>query len=171
MDRVVLLQAQAYLGVFYMRGLQPREKRGLKYLLQAANSGVSNPARIVLSLRSAAAGFQGFLEMGMSVRISLPRVKGQTGASWRGARAWAQTLQRQPCWAGAVPTAPGPVSSFQDCAAFPLWSIYTLFSQKLSLLHHLENFIVFISDLFFGIGTLFLSFYREDGKTISGFSF
>ncbi|XP_059716508.1 death ligand signal enhancer isoform X2 [Haemorhous mexicanus] len=34
-----LEKAQAYLGVFYMRGLQPQEKRGLKYLLQAANSG------------------------------------------------------------------------------------------------------------------------------------
>lgn len=39
-----MLQAQAYLGVFYMRGLQPQEKRGLKYLLQAANSGVGNPS-------------------------------------------------------------------------------------------------------------------------------
>lgn len=27
-----------------MRGLQPQEKRGLKYLLQAANSGVGNPS-------------------------------------------------------------------------------------------------------------------------------
>ncbi|XP_039558642.1 death ligand signal enhancer [Passer montanus] len=34
-----ITEAQAYLGVFYMRGLQPQEKRGLKYLLQAANSG------------------------------------------------------------------------------------------------------------------------------------
>ncbi|XP_031980818.1 death ligand signal enhancer isoform X1 [Corvus moneduloides] len=33
-------EAQAYLGVFYMRGLQPQEKKGLKYLLLAANSGV-----------------------------------------------------------------------------------------------------------------------------------
>uniref|UniRef100_A0A8C3EEQ0 DAP3 binding cell death enhancer 1 n=1 Tax=Corvus moneduloides TaxID=1196302 RepID=A0A8C3EEQ0_CORMO len=32
-------EAQAYLGVFYMRGLQPQEKKGLKYLLLAANSG------------------------------------------------------------------------------------------------------------------------------------
>uniref|UniRef100_A0A803V9X0 DAP3 binding cell death enhancer 1 n=1 Tax=Ficedula albicollis TaxID=59894 RepID=A0A803V9X0_FICAL len=35
-----ITEAQAYLGVFYMRGLQPQEKRGLKYLLQAANSGM-----------------------------------------------------------------------------------------------------------------------------------
>ncbi|NXC10592.1 DELE protein, partial [Orthonyx spaldingii] len=34
-----ITEAQAYLGVFYMRGLQAQEKRGLKYLLQAANSG------------------------------------------------------------------------------------------------------------------------------------
>ncbi|XP_063269732.1 death ligand signal enhancer isoform X2 [Prinia subflava] len=34
-----ITEAQAYLGVFYMTGLQPQEKRGLKYLLQAANSG------------------------------------------------------------------------------------------------------------------------------------
>ncbi|XP_014116670.1 PREDICTED: death ligand signal enhancer [Pseudopodoces humilis] len=34
-----ITEAQAYLGVFYMRGLQPQEERGLKYLLQAANSG------------------------------------------------------------------------------------------------------------------------------------
>ncbi|NWQ65943.1 DELE protein, partial [Neopipo cinnamomea] len=34
-----ITEAQAYLGVFYMRGLQPQEKRGLKYLLLAANSG------------------------------------------------------------------------------------------------------------------------------------
>ncbi|NWI96070.1 DELE protein, partial [Pitta sordida] len=34
-----ITEAQAYLGVFYMRGLQPQEKRGVKYLLQAANSG------------------------------------------------------------------------------------------------------------------------------------
>ncbi|NWW43791.1 DELE protein, partial [Pedionomus torquatus] len=34
-----IAEAQAYLGVFYMRGLQPKEKRGLKYLLLAANSG------------------------------------------------------------------------------------------------------------------------------------
>lgn len=40
---VLLLQAQAYLGVFYMRGLQPKEKKGLKYLLLAAKNGVSNP--------------------------------------------------------------------------------------------------------------------------------
>ncbi|KAM7100828.1 death ligand signal enhancer isoform 2-T5 [Ciconia maguari] len=32
-------EAQAYLGVFYMRGLQPKEKRGLKYLLLAAKNG------------------------------------------------------------------------------------------------------------------------------------
>ncbi|XP_021266661.1 death ligand signal enhancer isoform X3 [Numida meleagris] len=32
-------KAQAYLGVFYMRGLQPKEKRGLKYLLLAAKNG------------------------------------------------------------------------------------------------------------------------------------
>ncbi|XP_030359965.1 death ligand signal enhancer [Strigops habroptila] len=32
-------EAQAYLGVFYMRGLQPKEKRGLKYLLLAARNG------------------------------------------------------------------------------------------------------------------------------------
>ncbi|XP_052540876.1 death ligand signal enhancer [Tympanuchus pallidicinctus] len=34
-----LIEAQAYLGVFYMRGLQPKEKRGLKYLLLAAKNG------------------------------------------------------------------------------------------------------------------------------------
>ncbi|XP_072204193.1 death ligand signal enhancer isoform X2 [Excalfactoria chinensis] len=34
-----LTEAQAYLGVFYMRGLQPKEKRGLKYLLLAAENG------------------------------------------------------------------------------------------------------------------------------------
>ncbi|XP_021266660.1 death ligand signal enhancer isoform X2 [Numida meleagris] len=34
-----LTEAQAYLGVFYMRGLQPKEKRGLKYLLLAAKNG------------------------------------------------------------------------------------------------------------------------------------
>uniref|UniRef100_A0A8V5GE04 Uncharacterized protein n=1 Tax=Melopsittacus undulatus TaxID=13146 RepID=A0A8V5GE04_MELUD len=34
-----LEKAQAYLGVFYMRGLQPKEKRGLKYLLLAAKNG------------------------------------------------------------------------------------------------------------------------------------
>lgn len=39
---VLLLQAQAYLGVFYMRGLQPKVKKGLKYLLLAAKNGVSN---------------------------------------------------------------------------------------------------------------------------------
>ncbi|KAJ7411649.1 death ligand signal enhancer [Willisornis vidua] len=32
-------EAQAYLGVFYMRGQQPQQKRGLNYLLLAANSG------------------------------------------------------------------------------------------------------------------------------------
>ncbi|NWQ81125.1 DELE protein, partial [Columbina picui] len=32
-------EAQAYLGVFYMRGLQPKEKKGLKYLLLAAKNG------------------------------------------------------------------------------------------------------------------------------------
>lgn len=34
-----LTEAQAYLGVFYMRGLQPKEKKGLKYLLLAAKNG------------------------------------------------------------------------------------------------------------------------------------
>ncbi|NXU76479.1 DELE protein, partial [Oreotrochilus melanogaster] len=34
-----ITEAQAYLGVFYMRGLQPEEKRGLKYLLLAAQNG------------------------------------------------------------------------------------------------------------------------------------
>ncbi|NXX13794.1 DELE protein, partial [Podargus strigoides] len=34
-----ITEAQAYLGVFYMRGLQPKEKRGLKYLLLAAKNG------------------------------------------------------------------------------------------------------------------------------------
>ncbi|XP_032052983.1 death ligand signal enhancer [Aythya fuligula] len=34
-----LTEAQAYLGVFYLRGLQPKEKRGLKYLLLAAKNG------------------------------------------------------------------------------------------------------------------------------------
>ncbi|XP_052672347.1 death ligand signal enhancer [Harpia harpyja] len=32
-------EAQAYLGVLYMRELQPKEKRGLKYLLLAARNG------------------------------------------------------------------------------------------------------------------------------------
>ncbi|XP_050761342.1 death ligand signal enhancer [Gymnogyps californianus] len=34
-----ITEAQAYLGVFYMRALQPKEKRGLKYLLLAAKNG------------------------------------------------------------------------------------------------------------------------------------
>ncbi|NWR80646.1 DELE protein, partial [Centropus unirufus] len=34
-----ITEAQAYLGVFYMRGPQPKEKRGLKYLLLAAENG------------------------------------------------------------------------------------------------------------------------------------
>ncbi|KAM6055095.1 death ligand signal enhancer isoform 2-T2 [Theristicus caerulescens] len=34
-----ITEAQAYLGVFYMRGMQPKEKRGLKYLLLAAKNG------------------------------------------------------------------------------------------------------------------------------------
>ncbi|KFP88218.1 Death ligand signal enhancer, partial [Apaloderma vittatum] len=34
-----ITEAQAYLGVFYMRGLQPKEQRGLKYLLLAAKNG------------------------------------------------------------------------------------------------------------------------------------
>ncbi|KAF1560408.1 Death ligand signal enhancer, partial [Eudyptula albosignata] len=34
-----ITEAQACLGVFYMRGLQPKEKRGLKYLLLAAKNG------------------------------------------------------------------------------------------------------------------------------------
>ncbi|XP_074958364.1 death ligand signal enhancer isoform X1 [Phalacrocorax aristotelis] len=34
-----ITEAQAYLGVFYMKGLQPKEKRGLKYLLLAAKNG------------------------------------------------------------------------------------------------------------------------------------
>ncbi|NXX42387.1 DELE protein, partial [Tricholaema leucomelas] len=34
-----ITEAQAYLGVFYLRGLQPKEERGLKYLLLAAKSG------------------------------------------------------------------------------------------------------------------------------------
>ncbi|XP_061858081.1 death ligand signal enhancer isoform X3 [Colius striatus] len=34
-----ITEAQACLGVFYMRGLQPKEKTGLKYLLLAARSG------------------------------------------------------------------------------------------------------------------------------------
>ncbi|NXV74823.1 DELE protein, partial [Atlantisia rogersi] len=34
-----ITEAQAYLGVFYMKGLQPREQRGLKYLLLAAKNG------------------------------------------------------------------------------------------------------------------------------------
>ncbi|XP_074772710.1 death ligand signal enhancer isoform X2 [Athene noctua] len=34
-----ITEAQAFLGVFYMRGLQPKEKRGLKYLLLAAKNG------------------------------------------------------------------------------------------------------------------------------------
>ncbi|KAM4653280.1 death ligand signal enhancer isoform 2-T2 [Amazona ochrocephala] len=37
--RAGITEAQAYLGVFYMRGLQPKEKRGLKYLLLAAKNG------------------------------------------------------------------------------------------------------------------------------------
>uniref|UniRef100_A0A8C6YPX0 Death ligand signal enhancer n=1 Tax=Nothoprocta perdicaria TaxID=30464 RepID=A0A8C6YPX0_NOTPE len=36
-----ITEAQAYLGVFYLRGLQPKEKRGLKYLLLAAKGGDS----------------------------------------------------------------------------------------------------------------------------------
>ncbi|NXS33292.1 DELE protein, partial [Pomatostomus ruficeps] len=32
-------EAQAYLGVFYMRGLHPQEQRALKYLLLAASAG------------------------------------------------------------------------------------------------------------------------------------
>ncbi|NXH23402.1 DELE protein, partial [Bucco capensis] len=34
-----ITEAQAYLGVFYLRGLQPKEERGLKYLLLAAENG------------------------------------------------------------------------------------------------------------------------------------
>ncbi|NWW78835.1 DELE protein, partial [Climacteris rufus] len=34
-----ITEAQAYLGVLYMREMPPQEKRGLKYLLLAANSG------------------------------------------------------------------------------------------------------------------------------------
>ncbi|XP_069725764.1 death ligand signal enhancer [Phaenicophaeus curvirostris] len=34
-----ITEAQAYLGVFYMREPQPKEKRGLKYLLLAAKNG------------------------------------------------------------------------------------------------------------------------------------
>ncbi|NXN90815.1 DELE protein, partial [Rhinopomastus cyanomelas] len=34
-----ITEAQAYLGVFYMRALKPKEKRGLKYLLLAAKNG------------------------------------------------------------------------------------------------------------------------------------
>ncbi|NWX14214.1 DELE protein, partial [Aegotheles bennettii] len=34
-----ITEAQAYLGVFYMRGPQPKERRGLKYLLLAAKNG------------------------------------------------------------------------------------------------------------------------------------
>ncbi|KAM6116140.1 death ligand signal enhancer [Pterocles gutturalis] len=34
-----ITEAQAYLGVFYMRGMQPKEKQGLKYLLLAAKNG------------------------------------------------------------------------------------------------------------------------------------
>lgn len=50
---------------------------------------------------------------------------------------------------------------------FPLWSIYTLFSQILALLYHFENCAVSISNPFFKIGPLFLAFYREDEKTIA----
>lgn len=66
---MVLLQAQAYLGVFYMRGLQPKEKRGLKYLLLAAKNGVSN---LLVSCDCSEFGFvaggraQGFLKVGVS---------------------------------------------------------------------------------------------------------
>ncbi|XP_067161192.1 death ligand signal enhancer [Apteryx mantelli] len=35
-----ITEAQAYLGVFYLRGLKPQEKRGLKYLLLAAKNGM-----------------------------------------------------------------------------------------------------------------------------------
>ncbi|KFQ25596.1 Death ligand signal enhancer, partial [Merops nubicus] len=34
-----ITEAQAYLGVLYMRGLHPKEKKGLQYLLLAAENG------------------------------------------------------------------------------------------------------------------------------------
>lgn len=165
---MVLLQAQAYLGVFYMRGLQGQEKRGLKYLVLAANSGVSNPCARDPRFGICRWRISGFLGNG-SVRILVHAVKGQSGALVPLGEE--PGPGHRPCWAGGVPTAPGPASSFQNCAGFPLWSIYTLFSQNLSLLQHLENLVVSVSNLFFKIGPLFLSFYREDENNISGFIF
>lgn len=68
-----------------MRGLQPKEKRGLKYLLLAAKNGVSKPfaSYDVLSLGSlqvTGGRFQGFLEMGASVGTLPHSLKGQSGA-------------------------------------------------------------------------------------------
>lgn len=160
-----------------MRGLQPQEKRGLKYLLLAANSGVSNSsARDCPQIGICRWRISGFPGNGSECRDCTAQCEG-TEWPWsllerRQALGTDPTQrQRQPCWAGGVPTAPVPVSSFQNCTGFPLWSIDTLFSQNLSLLHHFENFVVSVSHLCFKIGPLFLSFCREDEKTISGFIF
>lgn len=92
-----------------MRGLQPQEKRGLKYLLQAANSGVNNPsARDCPQLGICRWRIAGFLGNGSECQDFTAQCEGtewSLGASWRGDRPWAQTLQREPCWAGEVPTA------------------------------------------------------------------
>lgn len=93
---MVLLQAQAYLGVFYMRGLQPKEKRGLKYLLLAAKNGVSaafvsydcSQFGIIAGYRWQILGLLGDGSECWDFITLSERREWSLGASWRRNRPW-----------------------------------------------------------------------------------
>lgn len=81
-----------------MRGLQPKEKKGLKYLLLAAKNGVSNPFvscgcsdfGIFASYRWQISGLLGG---GRTARASLCCLKGWSGTQGEEAGSRTQTLQ------------------------------------------------------------------------------
>lgn len=88
-----------------MRGLQPKEKRGLKYLLLAAKNGVSNVfVSYDCSQFGIIAGYRwqisGLFGNGSECRdfITLyERTEWSLGASWRGNRPWGTDPTKHEC--------------------------------------------------------------------------
>lgn len=167
-----------------MRGLQPKEKRGLKYLLLAAKNGVSNPCvscgcsdfGIVASYRWQ---ISGLLEVGVTARTSLCCPKGQSGKlahpgeeagpgmhtlqnmSTENAVLGRSSSYRISAYAVSNKYSPCIILKFSCCGAF------TPFQLKSFTTVSLGEFCVSILNLFFKISPLFLASYREDEETIS----
>jgi len=88
-----------------MRGLQPKEKRGLKYLLLAAKNGVSNPFasydfsqfRIIAGYRWQISGLLGNQSESRDFTAQSERAEWSLGAFWRGSRPWGADPTRHEC--------------------------------------------------------------------------